>query len=310
MISIREAVQAYVKLRRALGFKMNDTERALGSFASFMEENHASVVTSTLALQWATQNTTSKPARWAARLACVRGFARHWSAIDPRTEVPAQHLLPFKPKRIQPRLYSDEEIDQLLKAALRLLPQSGLRPWTYHAIFGLLAVTGLRIGEAVALEKSDVDLQTGLLLVREAKLRKSRLVPLHESTVCVLKQYAERRDRLYPDVATQRFFRTDRGRQIGCAGVRSTFDLLRRELGFDRCGDARRPRIHDLRHTFAVSSLIRWYRNGDDIDRKMPVLSAYLGHGDVNNTYWYLTGCPELMGMAVGRLEERWRNPR
>ena len=182
MTSLRKAVQEYLALRRSLGFKLCNHERGLTDFVSFLEREHARYITTALALKWATQRAHQQPAEWAKRLSFVRGFARHFSAIDPRTEIPPWDLLPYRPPRARPYLYSDQEIGQLLEGSLQLRSLNGLRAWTYHCLFGLLAVTGMRISEVLSLERQDVDLTTGLLTIRHSKFGKSRLVPLHAST--------------------------------------------------------------------------------------------------------------------------------
>ena len=195
MTTLRKAVQDYLALRRSLGFKLHKAGKALPAFVTFMEQQRASVITSQLALTWAQQPTTVQPAEWAYRLSMVRGFARHRSATDPRTEIPPDGLLPYRPKRARPYLYSDEEIRRLLRAALALPGNGELRRWTYHCLFGLLSVAGLRIGEARELELQDVDLRAGVLTIRGAKFGKSRLIPLHASTRRVLADYLARRAR-------------------------------------------------------------------------------------------------------------------
>jgi integrase len=236
----------------------------------------------------------------------VRCFARYRSAIDPQTEIPPQKLLPYRPKRAQPYLYTDQEIEQLLEAALRLPPADGLRRWIYHALLGLLAVSGLRISEAIGLKLEDVDLSEGLLTVRGAKLGKSRLVPLHASTRQVLANYKSRRNDFLAGRSASYFFISQRCNHLDLGEVHRTFYLLSRQIGLRDPDSSSGPRLHDFRHRFAVETLLRWYRAGEDVERRLPVLSTYLGHVHVSDTYWYLTACPELMGLAVKRLERRW----
>ena len=201
MNPLRKAVEDYLILRRALGFKLRDMATALRHFVSFMEREGACTITTNLALRWAIQPQQVQPAHWAARLSFVRSFARHWSAIDPQTEIPPQGLLPYRYHRCTPHLYTDDQIRRLIKAAWNLPPTTGLRRWTYSTLFGLLAVTGLRISEAIALQQDDVDLNQGLLTIRLTKFRKSRLVPLHPSTTHRLKHYASKRRAFYPNPA-------------------------------------------------------------------------------------------------------------
>jgi integrase/recombinase XerD len=307
MKSLRAAVEDYLVLRRGLGFKLRLAGPALLDFAAFLEREHAPHITSELAARWAMLPRECQPALWAARLGFVRGFARHHRATDPRTEIPPASLLPFQPGRARPYLYSDQEVQQLLAAAAALPPHASLRGATYRCLFGLLAVTGLRIGEAIALEPRDVDLQQGILTIRGAKFGKTRLVPLHVSTTRVLTHYARRRDRYLGTSRAPRFLVNDRGGSLESSNVRRTFYRLSRQIGL-RGPTGHGPRLHDFRHRFAVRTLMRWYRSGQDSERRLPVLSTYLGHTQISHTYWYLSAHPQLMGLAKRRLEKRWEN--
>ncbi len=306
MISLRKAVENYLTMRRSLGFKLRDMGYNLRHFVSFMEQQRASIITTELALRWAQQPQDVHPAQWAARLSFVRSFARYWSATDPRTEIPPTGLLPYRTKRATPYIYSNDEIQQILKAARNLPPSTGLRPWTYYSLFGLMAVTGMRISEVIRLDHADVDLKQGLLTVRLTKFSKSRLIPLHPSTVKKLKRYLHRRDELYPRPLTARFFLSNQGTPLTDCMVRWTFVKLSRQIGLRKVGDSFGPRLHDLRHRFAVTTLLRWYRTGLDVEQRLPVLSTYLGHAHVTDTYWYLSAIPELLALTKDRLEKRW----
>ncbi len=306
MKTLRQAINDYLRMRRGLGFKLYHAERDLGSFVSFLEREKASHITIDLALKWAMQPADVQPAYWAQRLSYVRGFARHWSAIDSRTEVPPGRLLPFANRRARPYLYTKEEIQRLMAAAKALPPVDGLRGWTYYCLFGLLTATGLRISELIALEHRDVDLQEGILTIRGAKFGKSRLVPLHVSTRDVLRQYAQRRDAYLDRQTAVHFLVSKRGRPLEASNVRRTFYRLSQQTGLRGAGDRTGPRLHDFRHRFAVECLLKWYRSGKDVTRLLPVLATYLGHSNVRDTYWYLTASPELMGHAARRLETRW----
>ena len=305
MISWRKAVENYVELRRGLGFKLLDAKAALLRFASFLQRRRAPHITIAPALEWAQQDKTVRPAEWARRLGMVRGFARHWSAHDSRTEVPPYGLLPYRPARARPYLYSNDEIRKLLQAARRLPSAHGLRGSTYYCLFGLLAVTGLRISEARNLQTEDVDLKNGVLTIRGTKFGKSRLVPIHPSTRKALSYYASRRDRFLAQRPAN-FFVSSRGTRLDGAEIRRTFYFLSRQIGLRGPSDSHGPRLHDFRHRFALETLIQWYRSGQDVEKRLPVLSTYLGHVHVADTYWYLTACPELMGLAVKRFEEYW----
>jgi integrase/recombinase XerD len=302
MNNLRKAVKDYIEMRRALGYKMSKAAVLLPQFINFLRQQGSSVITIALALQWAQSNRRVQPAEWAQRLTIVRCFARHWSATDPRTQIPPWGLLPERPKRARPYLYSDQEVQQLLQSARQL---GGLRGLTYYCLFGLLCVTGLRISEALNLRSVDVDLAAGVLTVRGAKFGKSRLVPIHASTQRALSEYVRHRDRAFVRELSY-FFVSKRGNRLDGGEVRRTFYALSREIGLRGPTASHGPRLHDFRHRLAVRTLVQWYRSGQDIERRLPVLSTYLGHVHVSDTYWYLTACPELMGLAVKRLEKRW----
>lgn len=309
MNTLRQAVQEYLTLRRSLGFKLYKAGKLLPAFVKLMEEHRASYITTKLALAWAQQPSTVQPAEWAHRLSVVRTFARHRSATDPRTQIPPEGLLPYRPKRARPYLYSSKEIGSLLHAALSLPARGGLRPWTYHCLFGLLSVTGLRIGEARNLELQDVNLRTGVLTIRSGKFGKSRLIPIHASTRRVLADYLARRDRRWARRPISSYvFVSNWGNQLDGGGIRRTFYALSRQIGLRGRSDSHGPRLHDMRHRFAVMTLLRWYRSGKDVERKLPYLSAYLGHVHVSDTYWYLSAWPELMREAMSRLERCWED--
>jgi integrase/recombinase XerD len=307
MNPLGQAIQDYLALRRSLGFKLRDAGIGLVKFGAFMQARGAVHITTQLALEWAQHSASVQPSTWAQRLGYVRGFARHHAASDLQTEVPPPGLLPFRPRRARPYLYSDQEIGRLLECALELPSSRGLRPWTYHCLFGLLSVAGLRIGEAIRLTVEDVNLKQGVLTVRGTKFGKSRLVPIHPSTQQVLAQYRARRQRfLAGRSASASFFITSRGNRLDIGDIHRTFYQLSRRIGLRAATASRGPRLHDFRHQFAVQTMLRWYRSGEDVERHLPVLSTYLGHVHVADTYWYLSGCPELMGQAVARLEQRW----
>ena len=312
MTTLRQAMQEYVRLRRDLGFKLHEAGKALPHFVQFMEQHRASHITQALALAWAQEPSHAQPAHWAQRLSYVRGFAHYRSATDPRTEIPAPGLLPFQPKRARPYLYSAAEIRRLLDAA-RTMPcryeRGRLRPWVYHALLGLLSVSGLRVSEAQNLEMADVDLEAAVLTIRGAKFGKTRLVPLHASTCRVLAAYLRRRTRHWRQrPVSAHVFVSSWGNRLDGGDIRRTFYALSRQIGLRGPSDHRGPRLHDLRHRFATHTLVRWYRSNQDPERKLPLLSAYLGHVHVADTQWYLSGSPELMREAMRRLEHRWED--
>ena len=287
MNTLRRAVQEYLALRHSLGFKLYRAGKELPAFVKFLEAHGASYITTKLALAWAQQPSTVQPTVWAQRLSVVRGFARHWSATDPRTQIPPGGLLPCRPKRARPYLYSVKEIHGLLRAALSLPARDRLRPWTYYCLFGLLSVTGLRLGEARSLELQDVDLKTGVLTIRNAKFGKTRLIPLHPSTRRVLADYLARRNRRWAGRSVSPYlFVSNWGNQLDAGEIHRTFYALSRQIGLRGPSDSRGPRLHDLRHRYAAMTLLGWYRSGKDVEQMLPYLSAYLGHVHISDTYW------------------------
>jgi len=312
MTTLRQAVLEYLCMRRDLGFKLQDAGKGLLDFVRFMERRRAPYITQSLALAWALQPSHTQPAHWAQRLSFVRGFAQYRSATDPRTQIPAKGLLPFRPKRARPYLYSDSEIRGLLSAALALpfhYERGKLRPWIYHCLLGLLSVAGLRVSEARNLEIQDVDLKAAVLTIRGTKFGKTRLVPLHRSTCRVLADYIDRRSRHWRQRPVSSYlFVSSSGHRLDGADIRRTFYALSRQLGLRGPFDSHGPRLHDMRHRFATNTLVRWYRSNQDPERKLPLLSAYLGHVHVADTQWYLSGSPELMLEAMHRLEHRWED--
>jgi integrase/recombinase XerD len=296
-------MNAYLALRRGLGFKLTTHESTLRTFVVFLQARAAEFVTTSLALEWAQQPQHASQAHRAQRFGMVRDFARYLSARDPRTEVPPQDLLPGRKRRVQPYIYSDAQILQMVQEAARLEPRDSLRPSTYGTLLGLLAVTGMRVGEVIALKDPDVDLLQGLLTVRQSKFNKTRILPVHPSTQESLRAYARVRDKIVPVRATDRFFVSNGGMRLEASVVRRAFIHISRSIGLRTPADRRGPRMHDLRHTFAVRTLTDWHRAGIDAEQRLPLLSAYLGHTKVSDTYWYLTAVPELLGTINMRLE-------
>ena len=306
MKTIAEAVRDYLALRRSLGFKLKKHRRLLEEFVKFLEQKRTSRITSLLALEWAVEPQHLQPVEWAARLSILRGFARYWSATDPMTEVPPSGLLLHRRNRAKPYLYSDEQIRQLLEAARTMPATHGLQPWTYHCLFGLLTVTGLRISEVLALTRDDVDLRNGLLTIRGAKFGKTRLVPLHPSTRRALSRYVQQRDGLLNPPRAANFLLCANGRPPEVSTVRRVFYQLSRQMGLRGPSDRRGPRLQDFRHRCATEILLKWYQAGEDVERRLPVLSTFLGHGHISETFWYLSGSSELLEQAAQRLESRW----
>lgn len=275
----------------------------LRSFVAFLARSQATFVTTALALRWATEPRDTQPAYLATRLGAVRAFARYASAADPHHEVPPEGLLPARPPRATPYIYSDNEIADLISAARGLSGKTGLRPCTYATVLALLSASGMRSSEPLHLDRSDVDLDQGVLTVRDSKFGKSRIVPVHDSTGKALGTYATQRDRLCPHPLSPAFFLSERGTRIVQNTLQQTFVQLSRQVGVRGPSDSRGPRLHDLRHRFAVCTLLRWYREGVDVESHLPRLATYLGHVHVSDTYWYLTATPELLQLAARRLD-------
>jgi integrase/recombinase XerD len=307
MSKLREAAEQYLQLRRNLGCKLVETGRLLQNFLAFAEREKASHLTADLALRWAQQPSSVQPATRARRLSVVRCFAAWLSVSDRRTEVPPAGLLPGRYVRKRPYIYSDAEIRDLVQIAGQLASASGLKGRTYATIFGLLAVTGMRVSEVLALDLEDVDLREGILRIRRTKFGKSRLVAVDDSTRQVLADYARERGRFVRRPAPAAFFVSEGGDRVTGWAARYNFAKVSREVGLRAPAGGRRhgrgPRLHDMRHRFAVCTLLRWYRSGIDVEREVPKLATYLGHVHVNETYWYLEAVPELLELAAHRLE-------
>jgi integrase/recombinase XerD len=307
MKTLAEAVDEYIAVRRALGFKLRDTGRMLPQFVEFLEREKAPFITTQLALRWSQEKVSASRTTQSDRLAMVRRFAVWRSAVDPRTQVPPPRLLPRRYQRPTPYIYNEHEIQRLISCAASLPSAKGLRRLTCSTLFGLLAVTGMRVGEAVALDRDDVDLQTGLLSIREGKLGKSRFLPIHSTTRDVLEDYSQRRNALVSTSATPAFFLSDRGQRITQWCAQDNFVTVARVIGLRPHTDSNRrgrgPRLHDLRHRFVVSTLIHWYRSGADVEREIPRLATYIGHAHPDNVYWYLEAVPELLQLATERSE-------
>ena len=304
MKSLRAYVDDYLRLRRALGYKLERHGRLLPQLISYLEAAGASTITSELAISWARQPTGAHPRHWAARLSIARGFAAYMHTIDPRTEVPPADVFAVRYRRPTPYLWSEEDVRRLLEAARTL--RHPLKAVSFEALFGLLAVSGMRVGEAIALDLDDVDLERGVVTIREqtAKLERARLVPLHLTAVQALEQYVRTRQRLCPKPRSRAFFLSSTGTRIDRSAVNKTLRKITIALGLRT--ETARPRAHDLRHGFAISTLIEWQRSGVRIDERIAALSTYLGHISPADTYWYLTATPELMESAAQRLERRF----
>lgn len=302
---LRRALADYLKTRRALGFKLTRDGDLLPGFVGFLDERGCTYVTSAAALAWAVQSREATPAWWAKRLIMVRGFAKYLQTIDARTEVPPVDAFPHKQARRAPYVYSAADVADLLSATDTLMLP--LKIATYKTLIGLLAVTGMRVGEAVALDERDFDRRRAVLVIRKAKFAKSREVPLHSSSMQALQRYLLDRNRLSPRRDSSSFFVSTVGTRLIYNNVHETFLRLIYATGLGR----RRPRptIHDLRHTFAIRTVLAWYRDGGDVEARMPLLSTYLGHVGPSSTYWYLSAVPELLEAATVRLERSRVSP-
>ncbi len=299
-------IRDYLRLRRALGFKLEREGDLLDQFAGYLGTAGAATITSELAIAWARQPSGAQPNHWAKRLGVVRKFAAYLQTIEPATEVPPPGVFPARRHRPTPYLWSQSDIGRLLEGARALRPP--LRAATHEALFGLLATSGMRLGEAVALQRGDVDLNAGVITIREAKFGRSRLVPLHQSTTRALRRYAAKRDCLCPRPRSSAFFLSSAGAALDRSGVSKTLRKITTAIGTRTA--TTHPRAHDLRHSFAVRTLIEWQLSGVSADERIAVLSTYLGHVSPADTYWYLSASPELMQLAAGRLEARFGAPR
>ncbi len=301
MSPLRQALVDYLAVRRALGYKLAKPAWLLPQFLTYLEGIGEERVTTKTALAWATLPKDADPYWWSSRLSIVRCFAAHLRARDFKTEVPPEDLLPRRLRRATPYFYSEEEIVSLMRAASTI--RSAHRAATFRTLIGLLAITGMRIGEAIGLDRSDFDLRSGLLTIRNAKFGKSRELPLHASAVDALRRYLERRNRLRPAPSTSALFVSTTGKRLIYNNFHCAFYKLVRRLGLEPQSASSRPRLHDLRHSFAVRTLLEGYRQDGDPGARLALLSTYLGHVNPAATYWYLSATPELMELAVHRLE-------
>jgi integrase/recombinase XerD len=302
MTALAGHLDGYLALRRSLGYKLGRPGQMLRGFVSYLEAAGVATVTTEHALAWATEPASADPTYWRARLAAARGFARYLAPLVPGTEVPPPGLLPGPhSRRVVPYLYSPAEVTALMTAAAAI--RTPLRAATYQTMIGLLAATGMRVGEAISLDRADLAAGQGLLTIRSGKFGKSRQLPLHATVVQALDRYAGQRDSACRRPATPALLVSGAGTRLIYQNVHFTFHQLTQAAGLRPRSAACRPRIHDLRHTFAVATLARWHADGGDVTARLPLLSTWLGHTDPAGTYWYLTGTPELMALAAARLE-------
>lgn len=305
MSVLARAAQDYLQMRRSVGYALRQEGRLLADFVDYCQRRGITRVTTQAALGWATQPSAASPTWWARRLAVVRGFAAHLKTVEADTEadteVPPKGLLPSRASGRTPYLFSPAQITALMAAARALAHP--LRAASFEALIGLMAITGLRTGEALALDRADVDLAEGMLTIRRSKLGKSRQLPLHETTTAALAAYAARRDQLCPRPATASFFLSGAGTRLNHTNTSTTFAGLLEAAGITTPPGRRRPRPYDLRHSFAVATLLAWHTEGADVQARLPVLSTWMGHVKPSTTYWYLQAAPELLAVTARRLE-------
>jgi integrase len=301
MSALARSAQDYLGMRRSVGYALRQEGRMLADFVGYCERRGLTRVDTEAALGWATEPSSASPTWWATRLAVVRGFAAHLKTVEADTEVPPKGLLPSRASRLTPYLFSSAEITALMVAARALAHP--LRAASFEALIGLMAITGLRTGEAMALDRADVDLEEGMLTVWRSKLGKSRQVPLHETTTAALTAYAARRDELCPRPATPSFLLSGGGTRLNHTNTSTTFAGLLEAAGIATPPGRRRPRLYDLRHSFAVATLVAWHAEGADVQTRLPVLSTWMGHVKPSTTYWYLQAAPQLLAVTALRLE-------
>jgi len=302
--SMKQQVQEYLSYRRSLGFLLRIEGQQLLEFATYVDnKKHLGPLTEEIAIEWARSSKKSSRFTWARRLEPVRCFAKYCCITEPDTQIPAKGIFGKAHRRNIPYIFSKYEIQQILGATKYLVPENGLRPISFFYLFNLLYVTGLRISEALNLTPEDVDLIRGLLWVRETKFHKSRLVPLHASTVQALSSYCQLRNKYIPPSKLQTFFILDNGKSITLRATEYAFLRIRNLLDLNAKSQGKMPRVYDLRHTFVCHRLLSWYKQGVDVHKVMPYLSTYLGHVKISDTYWYITGIPELMKIVSKRFK-------
>lgn len=303
MKSMMKHLSEYVAARRALGTRLEEPAQTLRRFVKFLARRKAPFITVALSLEWSQQSRGVQRATWARKLSMVRQFARWMNALDLRHQVPPHRLLNVRHRRGKPHIYSDDEITRLMAEAAQLKSADRMRAMTLETLIGLLAATGLRPGEAVALGNDDVDLRGQVLSIRESKFGKSRQVPIHSSTATALERYARHRTQSFCDQCSPNFFVSNSGKALNLSEIRRWFCKISRNCGLRKRGNGnqcgRGPRLQDLRHTFATKRLVEWYRSGYNVGLQTPKLATYLGHSSVTCTYWYIQAVPELLELAT-----------
>lgn len=305
MNNLRDILEDYLSMREYFGFSIRIYRSNLQRFMDFMQDKRASHITAKLAVEWASGGEMAHPIAAINKMSMLRGFAKYLHAIDTRHEVPGAHLLPFTHRRKRQHIYTRQELSRLMAEAERLPSTNGMRGQTYATLLGLLWVSGMRISEALNLNREDVDLDNAVLFVHKAKLEKSRVLPIHSTTADALRKYAVRRDTAFPKAQTTAFFLTGYGKRPERAMAEITFAEISRKTGLRTITDRTGPRLHDFRHTFVVNALVSLYRKKVDVDWHLHPLAVYLGHIGPSSLYWYLSAIPELMELARKRLENK-----
>lgn len=307
-MTFTEHLEQYLAFRRRHGGDWTATDQHLRPFVAFADAEAAEWIGVDLFMRWKRQFGSAGTATWNNRLSAVRGFTAWLKDIDPRTEVPSSALIPRRYQRPTPHIYSDSEITQIVTEAARLPSRLGLRGETYATLFGLLAVTGLRVGEALGLDDQDVDLVTAVLFVRRGKNGKSRFIPVTDCTAERLDRYRTTRSRILGTAASEAFFVGENGKRLRIHAAQSNFAKIGQKIGLREKQPGTKfghgPRLHDMRHTMASKTILDWFRSGRNPDREMYKLSTYLGHANPGGTWWYIEAVPELLSLASERAEQ------
>ncbi len=303
MIKLKTAVDKYIQLRQSLGYKLRCEKYILYDFVRYMKKEKTDVITIDHAITWAKSRKNAKKARWSCRLSAVRCFSKYYKIIKSESQIIPDKILSFKYERKAPYIYTDKDVINILNACNSLYPKNPIGKYTYKTLLGLISVTGMRISEAIALQEDDINFKDKYITVNKSKFNKSRIIPVSDSVIKELKKYQKKRDNYLPEIKKSSFFISVKGGRPYYSTVQKDFRKIIDSAGLNPKVGGRRQRIHDFRHTLAVRVLLMWYRNGDNVSQKMPILSTYLGHVEPRDTYWYLSAVPELMKLTSQKLE-------